>query len=297
MSWLMRTLARFVLTTTAIAVPTAALAQQAEPTKPLPPLSPPDAPAPGPASSSPAPTPAPDTAHAPEAAAPAQPVVPEPPVILATPPDASDLHSRIGWRHEGFYLRVLLGGIGYASFWGDGPVGSASISGLESSGGVAIGGAIAPGFAIAGTIWGDTVNGTFQGSPFAGATISGPAGSQGAAPVMTAASTNASAALGEIGFLVDWHPQPTGGWHAGASVGLGFVGITNEADGSRWGGVALAGSLFGGYDWWLGRSWSLGLMLVGDAGSKATLNDSNRNDTGYRLTPASLSLMTSLLYY
>src|ERR1700693_4093419 len=134
MSWLMRTLARFVLTTTAIALPTAALAQQAEPTKPLPPLSAPDTPAPSPTSTWPAPAPSPDATQAPNAAAPAQPVVPEPPVIWATPPAASDVNCRGGWRHEGFYLRALLGGIGYASFWGDGPVGSASISGLANAG-------------------------------------------------------------------------------------------------------------------------------------------------------------------
>jgi hypothetical protein len=282
----MRPLALSTLIVTLMVAPSPALAQPADASKPLAPLPPPpvapETPPPAPVAA-PAPTPAP-------AAAPVPAPAPAPESFPA--PDATNSPGKGAGRHSGFYLRFSSVSLGYISVSGEGPLGSASVSGLASIGGLAIGGTVAPGLALAGTIQGATVTGTFNGGPFASATIV-PNGS-GAA---ISASTDASAVAGVLGLLVDWYPNPAGGWHTGASVGLGVTGVTNNADGSRLGGIGLGGSVFGGYDWWLGPSWSLGLMVVGDGVGKAAMNDSNGHDTGYRLMPLSIGVTASLLYY
>jgi hypothetical protein len=196
-------------------------------------------------------------------------------------------------RHDGFYLRFSSGG-GYVSVAGDGPLGSASISGFGSSSLVAIGGTIAPGLALAGTIASTTTTDTFHGGPFNDANQASLVTS---VRRPTSPSFDALAAVTEIGLLADWFPDPARGWHLGALVALGAVGVVNQADGSSWGGFNASGSVFGGHDWWIGRSWSLGLMLSVAGGSRASLSDSSGNDTGYKLAPLSIALESSLLYY
>jgi hypothetical protein len=252
----MRTVALFTLVTTAVVVPSLALAQTQDQEKPSPP--PPEAPS-----------------------------VSAPPPLVVTPVEASA-------PHQGFYLR-LWSGLGYTSFFGDGPLGSASVSGLAvPTAGLAVGGSPVRGFAIAATLWSSSVASTFNGGPFDGAIIASPRGTIGA---MHAASTKASASLAGIGVLVDWYPSPAHDWHAGAAVGLGAMGLTTLADDASMGGLGFGASVFGGYDWWIGRGWSLGLMLVASGANKISLNDSNRNDTGYRLMPLSIGIATSLLFY
>jgi hypothetical protein len=274
----MRSAAPWTAVVLVIAIPTPALAQTPEPTPTLPAPAPTAAPAPTPAL-----TPAP---------APASP--PPPSSEPSISPGAST--SEATPHHDGLYVRVASG-IGFMSLWGDGPAGSASISGLQSVAILAVGGSPVRGFAIAGAFWGGVVNSnTFNGGPFDGATLTTKPMS-GAVPHSIPASTNATGSLGGLGVLVDWYPSPAGGWHAGASVGLGLVGVTTLADNASMGGVGFGASLFGGYDWWIGRNWSLGLMLVAAGANRASLTDTNRNDTGYRLMPLSIGIAASILYY
>jgi hypothetical protein len=255
-----------IFLTGAIAAPSRAFAQTADAGAPIP---------------SPPPLPAPATPTA-------------TPTALDSPtptPPSPDSQSSISGLHQGFYFRSVSG-IGYMSLFGDGPAGSASISGFAMTGGIAVGGTIARGFALAGTIFSATTTNTFNGGPFQNVTFT-PSGTA----LPKKAATNAAGNLAALGLQLDWFPDPAGGWHAGASAGLGFVGATNLADDSRLSNVALAGSIFGGHDWWIGRSWSLGLLLVSEAATTASLTDSNRNESGYRLTPLSLGIALSILYY
>jgi hypothetical protein len=281
----MRTPVLWIVLAAAAALPSRALAQTSDAGEPLPGL-----PAPAPASATApatAPAPATTTATVTVTATESPPPTPaaEPsPAAPATPCSCSG-------RHDGFYLR-FSSGFGYQSVSGDGPFGSASVSGIESIGGLAIGGTIAKGVALAGTIWAATTTATFNGGPFSGATIA----PSGRGPT-AAASGDATASLAELALLVDWYPDPAGGWHAGGSAGVGATGVTTQADGSRMGSLVAAGSVFGGYDFWVGRSWSLGLALILAGASSATLNDTNGNSTGYRMMPLSIGLQTSILYY
>ena len=196
--------------------------------------------------------------------------------------------------HEGFYLRITSGP-SFLTLRGHGPSrGSASITDSGPGGSLAIGGAIIPGLVLAGTIQGTAFNAEFEGGPFADATVNVNGKTR-------SASNKAMGGFGMVGMLVDWYPRPTGNWHAGFSSGLGVIGLTNSADDSELGGVNFSGSLFGGYDWALGRKWSLGLQLVASGGTSTKLQkdfeSDSAHDSGYRLAPFSLGVQGSLLYF
>ena len=179
---------------------------------------------------------------------------------------------------------------------GHGPYGSASLTNAGYGGMIAIGGAVAPGLVLAGTIQGSVFDAKFKGGPFENGTVS-------ARGKTSTASDRSTAGFGMLGVLVDWYPEPTGGWHVGGSTGLGAIVLTNGADDRDFAGVNFAGSVFGGYDWALGRKWSLGLQLVASGATRTKLMEedpSDKNDTrdtGYRLTPFSVGVQASLLYF
>lgn len=237
-----------------------------------------------------APTPiTPPSVTAPSAAPPAV----TPPSAASTPPapvSADHPTAQPARVHQGFYLR-FGSGPSVASLSGHGPSGSASLTGAAETGFIAIGGAVAPGLVLAGTLQGTGFSAKFKGGPLAGASLTSDGETR-------SASQKAQAGLGMLGLLLDWYPQPRAGWHAGVATGIGVVGITNLADDSNLGGVNLSGSVFGGYDWALGRDWSLGLQLMASGGTATKLlEDPDAQATGYRLTPVSLGVQASLLYF
>jgi hypothetical protein len=270
---------------------------QTVPAAPLPPLpsdataSPPQAPgAPGPdaAIAPPAPIAPPADATPPPSAS------PRPPLLLAAPSDSPERSWHRRLRHDGFYL-AAASGIGLVGVWGSGPNGSASISGFGSSSTFAIGGSLAPGISLAGVIQGGTTNGTFNGGPTITATTMHVVNGQPTATPSTL-SGHATGSIFLLGVQVDWYPRPEDGWHVGAAIGLGGASVTDDAGNSSTGG-SIAGSVFGGYQWWIGPAWSLGLLGVVTTAPSVKLDDTNNNDTGYRLMPASVTIQTELLYY
>ncbi|HYQ44054.1 MAG TPA: hypothetical protein VER11_18865 [Polyangiaceae bacterium] len=216
------------------------------------------------------------------------------PAVSATEPGAP-ARAKPSRIHEGFYLR-LTSGPTVLTLNGHGPYGSSSLTGGGAGGMIAIGGAIVPGFVLAGTIQGSAINAKFNGGPFENATVSYRGKTRDA-------SDRATGGFGMVGMLVDWYPEPKGGWHFGGSTGVGAIVLTNSADESDFGGVNFAGSLFGGYDWSLGRNWGLGLQLVVSGATKTKLmaeddtDAHDTHDTGYRLTPISVGVQASVLYF
>jgi hypothetical protein len=198
------------------------------------------------------------------------------------------------YRHEGFYVAVDTG-VGVLGARGSGPLGSASISGFGSMSDLAIGGTVAPGLVIGAVLREWSTTGTFHGGPTITATTTYFANGVPSTTQQTL-SGHAHAASLEVGAFLDWYPNPERGWHVGASLGLGGMTLIDDA-GTMSDGVAVAGSIFGGYQWWLGRAWSLGLVGVFSAASSSRLDDSNQDDTGYRLTPFGVGIATQLLYY
>jgi hypothetical protein len=209
--------------------------------------------------------------------------------LLSAPAQAQEHEPPI---HEGFYLRLNTG-LSLLTMNGHGPTGSASLTGTGAGGMIAIGGAVAPGLVLAGTFEGSELDTVFKGGPYVDATVRANGRTR-------TASDRASGGFGMIGMLIDWYPQPKAGWHAGVSSGLGALVLTNSADDSDFGALNFAGSVFAGYDVPLGRSWSLGLQLVAIGGTRAKLlvhESGDPRDTGYRLTPFSVGVQGTLLYF
>jgi hypothetical protein len=160
---------------------------------------------------------------------------------------------------------------------------------------LAIGGTVAPGLAIAGTIQGTSVEGTFNGGPTNSYTVTRVVNG-------TAQTTNgtlsghATGSMFVIGAQADWFPRPTDGWHVGAAIGVGGAAITDDTAYSV-SGITAGFSLFGGYTWWLGPSWSLGLMGLMSTMPSIKANDQNGNSSGYSFMPFTAGLQTELLYY
>jgi hypothetical protein len=249
------------------------------------------------ASSTAAPDAAPAPPTAPVAVAPAEPAQPAVPALAASAPATAptvaappSAECKQDWLRDGFYLRIMIG-MGYARFAGKGPSGSASVTGLGSTSIIAIGGAVAPGLVVAGTIQGTTASGKFKGGPFATSSIT----SDGEE---LAATKSATAALSQIGAMLDWYPSATNGAHLGFSVGLGATSVVNQIDNSTYSGMSGAGTLLAGYDWPISRAWALGLALVATGSTKTSLKHAKTgHDAGYDLTPFSIGLSMSILYF
>jgi len=198
--------------------------------------------------------------------------------------------------HDGFYLGIVTG-VGAFAAWGDGPFGSASISGLGMRSSLAVGGSPIPGLAV--VVVADSAGlaspGTFNGGTQVVATSKTVVNGQ------TTTSTgpltgHSTARMALLGAGVDWYPEPAGGWHAGAAVGLGTLSVVDDA-GNTMAGLSVGASLFGGYQFWLGGSWSLGVSGFLTGAPSMKLSDSNQNDLGYRLMPLSGGIQSVLLYY
>lgn len=248
------------------------------------------------ASSSSVPTPAPPLAAAREQEA--APASPSTSVAAAAPPPPTGAGTTTASprpRHGGFYLRLSTQVVSYFWITGTGPYGSASVSNVGGPvGEFAIGGTLAPGLALAGHVATSNGGGHFNGGPFMNATVT-TAMQPGSS---TPASSSAGMTLYDLGLLVDWFPNPAGGFHIGGALGLGNLTMSNSADGSSFGGEGVAWSVFGGYAFWLGRSWSLGVDLaVRGIAPQVDLTDSSGADSGYRMTPVMIGSEWSVLYY
>jgi hypothetical protein len=262
-----------------------ARAQTDSPAAPLPAL-----PATPPASPEPTSPPAP----------PPTPIPPAPPPVEASASPASATNAEpVGvavprYRHEGFYFGAS-GGPGYLAARGSGPLGDASISGLGSVGDLSIGGTIAPGLVLGGVAREWLTSGTFNGGQVTTGTTTTYVNGI-ATPTPVTLSGHAQVATAELGAFLDWYPNPEKGWHVGGSLSLAAVVLTDDA-GTRSTAGGIGGSIFGGHQWWLGPSWSLGLGGVLSVAGASHLDDSNQHDTGYKLTPIGVGLETQLLYY
>jgi hypothetical protein len=264
----------------AAAWPAAAFGQQTP--QPLPPLPSGSAPAP----SSPAPPPAPsaqpeapvDATSAPPIVVPAAPAAPAP--AAEAPSPAGPCGGEGAFTHDGFYMRVSTGS-GFLAFTGSGPAGDAHLTGVAASELVAIGGTPGRGFVVAGAIGGESLtNPSFTGYP-------------------TGAQKGWTANAARIGGLVDWFWNDHRGGHIGGLLALGLTSLTNDAASISWGGVGFGAEAFGGYDFWIGPEWSLGIQGALSFSPNTPLKDTNANgnDTGYSFGTFAFAVQGTLLYH
>jgi hypothetical protein len=195
-----------------------------------------------------------------------------------------------GPSRTGFYFRFSTG-TSLLRLKGTGPSGSASITGLASGTTVAIGGAIARGLVLSGSIHGLTTSGTFKGGPFRNAELT-------VNNETLNASTRATAAFAEIAALLDFYPSVENGWHVGVGVGLASTSINNSADNSAYYATGIGALLLGGYDWHLGKDWCLGINVTASGSTKADFKETeNQSSTNYSLRTFSLGVQSALVYF
>ena len=204
-----------------------------------------------------------------QVSAPYVPAEPPPP----PPPTAIPCAGPGAFTHDGFYLR-LSSGIGGLAIGGSGPGSSPKLSGFASSTMLAIGGTPSRGFAVGGAIAARSVTSP-QTSGFPGDV------------------TDVQAS--QLGVFVDWFPSEHRGWHVGGLLGIGTLRIqTVQGDEVN---LSFAGQAFGGYDFWIGPEWSLGIQGVLGFSTQSPMMDANQNDSGYSLGSLSGAIEGTLLFH
>jgi hypothetical protein len=165
-------------------------------------------------------------------------MVPPPPPSQPPPPPPEEHEKAGAHTHDGFYFRLGLG-IGYFSGSLDTNP-STSITGAHLALDLAFGGTPVPGLVIGGGIYGSGGKSKWDsnGTSFDLDT--------------TTFST--------VGPFVDWYPNPKDGWHVTGMLGFSrfqFERNNSFTATSNVGGAAMIG---GGYEFWIGREWSLGVI-------------------------------------
>ena len=197
---------------------------------------------------------------------------PPPPPPPAPPPG--------DYLHDGFYMRFALGGGGFGASGSVEPTnrsGNYKISGGGLGLTFALGGTPTPGLTLGGELF-------FQQS--SKPTVTFPDGSSLKAPN--------DLNFGLIGPFIDWYPNAEGGFHVGGMLGLASMTVSdpngNTKDSRLSGG---GGALSIGYDFWVGRQLSLGVLgkVFGGSVSRSDLGITEK----YSVSGGSLFL--SILYH
>lgn len=162
------------------------------------------------------------------------------------PPPPVDRTVRL---HDGFYLRMGIG-YGSGSVKSTGKLGESDVTAKYTGSGASyelmLGGTLGSGFVLGGGFVGQDIS-----DPKLSVEISG--GGSGSGVI-----SNQSLGVVVLGPMIDWFPDPHGGGHIGAMLGIGSIGLRGDDDKASSG---TGGSLWGGYDFWVGQQWSLGPEL------------------------------------
>jgi hypothetical protein len=215
----------------------------------------------------PAPLATPPVPSAPPAPSPAPPPMNFGASMDLSQPAPPPLGQRTYHWHDGFYARVD-GGLGtllHTNISGTGGA-DVSASGLTLGYDLLLGGSIAPGFTLGGTLLGSLqLSGNWEAS---GRSVS-----------------TASLDTLIIGPFAEGYPNPEGGLHFGGALGLARAGLDLP------GGIAaygVGGAFWAGSDVWVAPDWSIGGLLRLDA-LYAKDNDAKVSSIG-------LTLMFSVLF-
>lgn len=150
--------------------------------------------------------------------------------------------------HDGFFARLAIGPTmvrdsfeGHTEGWLFGDT-QGTVTGYGHAQEIAIGGSVAPGLSLAGAVATDiarTTDTEYDGYPV---------------------SPEESYAVLTMGPMVDYYPDPEGGFHLNVGVGLGVTSGVQPKGGD--GGSASGLGMFAGagYDFWIADQWALGFM-------------------------------------
>ena len=171
--------------------------------------------------------------------------------------------------HDGFYLQ-LNAGLGYLNTSAEAGGVEATYSGVTLASALNIGGSLAPGFVLAGTILTDY-------APSPGASFNGQDLDTG----------DLSLSLIGFGLLADFYPDPAEGLHFQAAAGWGGLDASVNGNSSGSDPTGLLLSVGAGYEFWVAREWSIGPM------ARFIYAPLSRNDVSFNtIAPALLASFT-----
>jgi hypothetical protein len=213
-------------------------------------------------------------------AEPAAPPIPPPPPPYNPPPPPPYTGPKMntgslggdGQRlHDGFYLRLSVGG---GTMGTSGTFDPDDGSSFDTRGGcvsfdIAVGGSPVPGLVIGG-------NYAFQEAFKPRLTLS-------SSSFSTERDADVNTVFGLVGPFVDWFPDPRSGFHVGGTLGFAVLTIADE-NGNVDNGVSergFGGALRVGYDFWVDSQWSLGVVgqFVGGRVSGDSVNSVTERDS------------------
>jgi hypothetical protein len=189
--------------------------------------------------------------------------------VLATPPGFET--------HDGFFLRLHLGG-GFTSIAGsNGANDTARISGGGVSLGVALGGAVTRNLIIFGTV--------------AGTIISGPTVTLNGGPAAYSSPNGNTASVGGTGAGLAYYLEPVNVYFSGALmlVTFEFDDANNKAIYESKAGVGFQGLV--GKEWWVSTNWGLGV-----AGELIVATMKDKTDPNTNWTSSAFSVLFSATY-
>jgi hypothetical protein len=228
-------------------VPTEPVPAQPVPTEPVPAQPVPAQPAPA---AQPAPMP-PPAGYPPATAPPGQPQYAEPPPPYGQPypyepPPPPLLQDPTAHLHDGFYLRLSIGG-GYLTntIDTDTGLGELTVKGSTLPIEIMLGGSPTPGFALGVGLWVDPLLDPEVESDVATAAI----------------GDEYTVQFNRFGMFGDWYPDPTEGLHLVGVLAYAAFSVNDEVDSelvANAKGISIG--LGVGYEWWIGKQWSAGVL-------------------------------------
>lgn len=182
--------------------------------------------------------------------------------------------------HDGFYLRL---GLGFASANGTVEFKDTDIEADVTGGGLAVelalGGTVAPGLVIGGGSYGASI-------PKATWDAGGGLGEADAGALV----------LSSIGPFMDYYFDEHGGGHL--QLAIAFAAVSQEEGddlGENYDGTGYALMIGGGYEWWIGDEWSLGLL--GRLQYFSVSGEGDETDAEFDATFLMPALMMSITYH
>jgi hypothetical protein len=145
--------------------------------------------------------------------------------------------------HDGFYMQIQSG-LGYYKASADIGGNDQSYSGLTFASSFLLGGSLVPGLVLGGGLLADY-------APSPTYKVNGEERSN---------TPDFKQYVFGIGPFVDFYPNPNDGLHFQGMLGFGALETSSEGNASGSDPTGLLLSLGGGYEWWVGREWSIGAM-------------------------------------
>jgi hypothetical protein len=119
------------------------------------------------------------------------------------------------------------------------------------------------------------------------------------APSYSSKNADKGMSFGLVGPFIDFYPNPREGFHVGAALGIAGTVTSDENQDERVSAFGGGGSAWVGYEFWIGKQWSLGGVLQATGARVQTPERMEDAPTPERdtLRVGSVALLASMTYH